>query len=485
MKDENLIFKDNLFEDPNDHSDAYIEDINDGSCYKSAYRIFCKDRAKDVLCPIILFIDKTHTDAKGNQTLEPVCMTLGIFNATTRNKENAWRIIGFIPSSSTIPTRKINAEQKRSDYHAMLKVVIAPLEELQKSNGVNLQMAYKGSTFSVSLRIPILFISGDSVGQDQLVGRQMKYHGLTENAHLCRYCDIPYRHSDNPSYKSKRTRASDIAKYIKERNTARLNEIGYYAIDENALHGLSFCDNKYGLNGSLPADLLHTFQLGILIYVVEGFFTLKRPNQESIDRFSKKRKRRNNVSSARLDDDSLSLSVEERSSLNVFNDLEKDIFDERAKKIGKALSQQSDRDLPRTHFPTGITGDKKKNAHEMQGVVLDIMYVVLSDLSKYNRLMGNNEYGARRLSNWLLLLERLLMIEEFLRTGTIKRKHVEIFSIYFPFFLEYLKKVVDRQSAAKFKLLKFHLCTHFASDIMKWGPHVAITVQQENPTIKL
>jgi Plavaka transposase len=486
MKDENLIFKNNLFENPNDHSCKYIKDINDGSCYKFAYQIFCKDRSRDVMCPIILFIDKTHTDAKGNQTLEPVCMTLGIFNATTRNKENAWRIIGFIPSSSTITGRKLTPEQKRSDYHTMLSVVMAPLEQLQKYNGLAFEMAFRGSKFSVSLKIPILFVCGDSVGQDQLVGRQMKYHSLTENAHLCRYCDVPYKDSDNPFFEPTLTKASKIAHYIQKGDVSKLNEIGYYSIDKNALHGLSFCDTEYGLNGSLPADILHTYQLGILLYVVEAFFALKRPNQDTIrskrleqnnvdqknkkKKGSKKRKITNNFPIARLDDDSLSLSVEERSSLNVFNDVEKDIFDRRAKQIGKALSQQSDRDLPRTHFPTGITGDKKKNGHEMQGVILNIIYVVLSDLSKYKRLMGDNEYEGRRLSNWVLLLERLLLIEEFLRTDTMKRKHVLIFSRYFPSFLEFLKRVVDRQSAAKFKLLKFHLCTHFASDIMKWGP---------------
>jgi hypothetical protein len=36
--------------------------------------------------------------------------------------------------------------------------------------------------------------------------------------------------------------------------------------------------------------------------------------------------------------------------------------------------------------------------------------------------------------------------------------------------LALFKRVVDRQSATGFKLLKFHLCSHFADDIMKWGP---------------
>jgi hypothetical protein len=363
----------------------------------------------------------------------------------------------------------------------MLKVVMAPLQELQKSSGLAFEMPYRGSMFSVSLKIPLLFICGDAQGQDILVGRRKVYHNLTGNQHICRYCNVPYDQTDNPLFKASLTKASRIALFIANKQREKLIEIGYNSIDDNALHGLCFCDDEYGLNGSLPADLLHTYQLGILIYIVEAFFSLKRPNKETIRskqmeqknhefRESKKRKFSKNDSIARLDDDSLSLSIMERSNYNVFNESEQEIFDCRAKQIGKALSQQSDRDLPRTHFPSGITTEKKKNGHEMQGVVLNILFVVLSDIPKYSSLMGDTEYEGRRLSNWILLLERVLLVEEFLKTNKMKRSHIEKFAIYFPYFLKYLKKVVDRQEGSGFKLLKYHLCTHFASDIKKWGP---------------
>jgi Plavaka transposase len=98
MKAENLVFHNNPLEDPKAMDKTTIKDINDGSCYKNAYMYYCSNHEKDVLCPLILFIDKTHTDSKGSLTLEPVCLTLGIFNQKTRNKEEAWRIIGFIPN---------------------------------------------------------------------------------------------------------------------------------------------------------------------------------------------------------------------------------------------------------------------------------------------------------------------------------------------------------------------------------------------------
>jgi hypothetical protein len=46
-----------------------------------------------------------HTDVKGNRTLEPVCITLGIFSQKTRNKE-VWRIIGFIPNLDGVSKKK-------------------------------------------------------------------------------------------------------------------------------------------------------------------------------------------------------------------------------------------------------------------------------------------------------------------------------------------------------------------------------------------
>jgi hypothetical protein len=72
MKAENLVFHDNPLENPNYYNKSMIMDVNDGSCYKNAYKYNCCNHKKDVLCPLIFFIDKTHTDAKGSLTLEPV-----------------------------------------------------------------------------------------------------------------------------------------------------------------------------------------------------------------------------------------------------------------------------------------------------------------------------------------------------------------------------------------------------------------------------
>jgi hypothetical protein len=250
---------------------------------------------KNVLCPLILFIDKTPTDAKG------VCLTLGIFNQKTRNKEEGWRIIGFIPNLDGVSKKKLTSTEKYSDYHSLLNVVFAPLVKLQSYSGIAWKMDYKGVLLEVILKIPILFICGDSEGREKLVGRRMIYSSGsgTFNGHICQYCDVPYDETDNPFYHSKLTKASNIAKLLVQQRTREISGMGYLNIDENALHKLQYCDRTYGLNGSVPAEMLHTFQLGIYIYVLEGLFEEKKASvaakkkgkewQNSVKRKSKSR----------------------------------------------------------------------------------------------------------------------------------------------------------------------------------------------------
>jgi hypothetical protein len=111
-----------------------------------------------------------------------------------------------------------------------------------------------------------------------------------------------------------------------------------------------------------------------------------------------------------------------------------------------------------------------KNGHDMQGVVINILFIFLSaEHNKSIHLFGGDEFGIERVKHWILLLERLLMIEEFLKQKSCLKKDVKTFQNWLPHFLAYLSNVVNRQHSFKMKLLKFHLMTHIAGDILKWG----------------
>jgi hypothetical protein len=182
--------------------------------------------------------------------------------------------------------------KKHSDYHSLLNVVLAPLAVLQKYNGLAWKMDYNDVLYDVILKVPILFICGDSEGQDKLVGRRMIYSSGSGSftGHICWYCDVPYDKTDNPTYKSKLTKASEIANIFAQQRTREISGMGYLNIEKNALHQIQFCDRTYWLNGSVPADMLHTFQLGIYIYVLERLFGEKnasivaqKKERESLD----------------------------------------------------------------------------------------------------------------------------------------------------------------------------------------------------------
>jgi hypothetical protein len=66
-----------------------------------------------------------------------------------------WRIIGFIPNLDGVSKKKLTYDEKHSDYHALLNVVLAPLAVLQTYNGLAWEMDYNDVLFDVILKVPI------------------------------------------------------------------------------------------------------------------------------------------------------------------------------------------------------------------------------------------------------------------------------------------------------------------------------------------
>ena len=222
------------------------------------------------------------------------------------------------------------------------------------------------------------------------------------------------------------------------------------------------------------------YRLGFYIYALEGLFGSKKASVKQKAKAKRANKQQENfqeINDESSDNDSESCDSTDiddnigNSTHNIFNGEECDQFDQDAIAFGKLLQRQSDRDRGRCFFPTGITGDKKKNGHEMQGVVLVILTVFLSvQFGKFQHLFGGEHIGALRITKWIILLEYIMMVEEFLKSKNNKKKDVLIFQKWMKYiFLQRFKRVVNRTTKMCFKLLKFHLGTHFAADIIKWG----------------
>jgi hypothetical protein len=173
---------------------------------------------------------------------------------------------------------------------------------------------------------------------------------------------------------------------------------------QNAWHNMVFCDPVRGIHGACPAEDLHVNRTGNQLYLIAGLLECKR----SLKRKRKvppvgatavpKRKRNNptitkSASYSSSEDESQAMEEEEPVPNNdyynapdkpqlsqnaIFTDAVKAVVDRYAKAYGRLLQHQSDRDLPRTFFPQGITHNSKKAASENLGVLVLLLVILCS-----------------------------------------------------------------------------------------------------------
>jgi hypothetical protein len=129
LADTSLMKPENLLLPPYNHDNNDIRsDIHTGSWFKTALLKLCIN-GTDILCPIILFIDKTQIDTFSKWTLEPVLFTLGIFNRATRNLSHAWRPLGLVTNTirmSTATQTQMSKKVRSIEIHLLCGVPIVP-----------------------------------------------------------------------------------------------------------------------------------------------------------------------------------------------------------------------------------------------------------------------------------------------------------------------------------------------------------------------
>jgi hypothetical protein len=184
LENKDLIQPNNLLVDLNDtgppvyknNNPLIYGDIHNSEWFKETHAMMCGNQ-NDLLVPIILFIDETTIANNGNCSLEPVYFTLGIFKREIRGKHKASCVLGYIPPMDSNRlydnTGKKNANTKLQDYHAALQFILQGLKTAQQCPSDMLQWRHHGRTYN--LKIPIMFIVGDTKGHDKLVGRYTNY----------------------------------------------------------------------------------------------------------------------------------------------------------------------------------------------------------------------------------------------------------------------------------------------------------------------
>ena len=159
--------------------------------FRYVHRDFSMEQ--DVMLPIIIYMDKTGTDAYQRYSLEPVIFSLGNIPREKRECRRSWRHLGFIPSNKHVE----KSQPKLQFHHNCLQAI---LEELKTAQTEHPKVRIKqpgGVVHELRARLPIVVVMGDQLSQDTLCARLKVNAGGACRIH--RSCMCSYLSVDDPS----------------------------------------------------------------------------------------------------------------------------------------------------------------------------------------------------------------------------------------------------------------------------------------------
>jgi hypothetical protein len=461
ITDEDFLFHndDPLSEPPKEF--RVIGDINTGLAYRKTHQALIQDPSKEVLLPIIFYMDGATTGSDGALPIEALQFTLGIFKSKTREKVHAWRSIGYIKnylkedtqaqdilkesthldagdyvndSESEDETNPTGNEDKywythAQDLHAMLDILLTGYRELEK-HGIEWRLPYKGKIFRVKFVLFTMYIKGDSQEHDKHCGH---FTSRTEKIkQLCRYCTCPNERTDDVYQDWPLKNQRMIEKLASKGDKEGLRQMSQQLI-ENAWYSVRWGQHdKRGVHGACPMEILHWIQLG---------------------KFGKLR----DMFTEQTGDDTI-LSRE-------FNVL--------GKTTGLLLKRQSDRTLPRVYFSRGFQKGKL-TAQEYTGLFLTLLATMcttagtnclINKAPKNSKVFGKAHY----VQDWVTLIETMLQMEAWLCLPEIPVYDVRRFKTKVKEILQMEKAVGKRQKGMKFRTLNFHAAVHVPDDMLNYG----------------
>jgi hypothetical protein len=302
-------------------SSGGFDEIHDGDWYKetcqqiSDYMESIGSTEAWICLAIIGYVDKTGTDAYQRYGVEPFLFTLAILNRMARGRDNAWRVLGFVPdldlksSSSKKRYRNTKLGKGRSvrQYHACLSKILDSFSSSQQMNVRRTAYIRIGDKVKrVRVFTPLAFVIGDGKSNDTLCGR----YGGHKTERMSRSCMVSYEDSNNPYHECKLMPSaqfeeqSEIVLKIQQKlpidtNDAIFNmsqtekkkaekealeqlQITSTHVHANAFSGIWFGANERGIVGATPVDCMHAFLHGVLRYAINVYIGQLQPKEMAV-----------------------------------------------------------------------------------------------------------------------------------------------------------------------------------------------------------
>eukprot|EP00980_Cylindrotheca_fusiformis_P015203 scaffold4218_cov141-Cylindrotheca_fusiformis.AAC.2 len=177
-----------------------VSELHHGKWWSDTWEILCDPEKKEILVPIILYMDGVTTDNNGKLKVTPLNMTLGIFNTITRRRASAHTVKYYHPdemAEAAFHSQTTKGVHNVKNLHRGISRAMEDFKELcDKGQPVAWRLPYAGRTWDVRLRFSIAFVIGDSVQHDPLCGKYVKYHGIQR---MCRHCTCRSEDIDVPA----------------------------------------------------------------------------------------------------------------------------------------------------------------------------------------------------------------------------------------------------------------------------------------------
>ena len=425
-------------------SDVF-NDFDSSTYYTKTMEDLDLDPSNHVLCPIVLYIDEIKLDTYGKLGLEPVVLSLMIYNRETRNQAKAWRTIGYMPNFTTLFGQKsYSSDEKSKDYHFCMNKILEGIKTLQKDKK---SFRWKFEFFSEegdrcyerNLFFPLAYIIGDAKGNDILCGRYGSHHN-TEC--VARDCDAKTKNCDNPDIRCNFLKMSNLLCMGKK----DLEQLSFKKLPLNAFEDIWFGSQPYGINGCVPAEPLHQINMGIVERLAETFF-------------------------ARLSKSSI------------------DAIDTQASYICTQCYRQSDRDYPDLFpFTSGVSKAKKLTAREKLSRLFCIYLTLLTNVISLKIIgsegrihkndVGNDDVSTvideEEYNNWVDVFEQTLLLTSWVYLTEhpkifLKGGRNSVIAERIKQFVKTYKHAAPRKTGMGLKLVKFHQLLHLWWIIKLYG----------------
>ncbi len=163
-------------------------------------------------------------------------------------------------------------------------------------------------------------------------------------------------------------------------------------------------------------------------------------------------------------------------------------YDRLCAKIGRRLTRQSDRDLPRTNFPKGFSSGANLMGHKIAGWLLVKLFAlhttafqdIFSARKKAARKKDDNDSSSsddelallsddKHVSDWILVVSSLLQWHQWMKQSSIAKSQVRKSHFAVQWLMRHVAAVSPHASGMDTNTIKAHLVLHLCEDILDHG----------------